>query len=270
VIYSVAATAILLFCFTTTREPISQVAASHPSMRDMLAALRVNRAFLLLVVATALGTTGYTMASKALVYYLKYWAGGSESAVTLGLVTMLGSAAVAMIPWMLISRRTSKRAVWLAGAGLNVLAYASILILAPRGGPALWSALVAIGIGNSAFILTFWSMLPDTVEYGEFKTGTRAEGAIFGLVAFTQKIALGLGTGLIGVLLDAVGYAANRPQSPETLRGIVGLFGGGPLLLFAASILAIWGYPLSGRMHRRMVQTIEWRRARAARRTLAG
>lgn len=262
VIYSVLATAILLLCFATTREAVGGGEEAVPSFREMLAALRVNRAFLLLFAATALGATGYTMSGKALIYYLKYW-GGSEAAVTLGLVTTLGAAALAMVPWMLISKRTSKRAVWLAGAGINMLAYAMIMLVAPRSGPALWLALVAIGIGNSAFILTFWSMLPDTVEYGEWKTGTRTEGAIFGLIGFSQKVALGLGTGLIGVLLDLIGYVPNQAQSAQTLRGIVLLYGAGPLLLFAGSFLVIWAYPLSGTVHRRMVRVIDWRRRRA-------
>jgi glycoside/pentoside/hexuronide:cation symporter, GPH family len=263
VIYSVIATLILLLCFATTRETVETGPDDHPGLREMLATLRANHAFLLLFVATALGATGYTMSGKALVYYLKYW-GGSEAAVTLGLVTSLGAAALAMIPWMLISKHTSKRAVWLAGAGINILAYAMILLLAPRSGPVLWSVLVAIGIGNSAFILTFWSMLPDTVEYGEWKTGTRAEGAIFGLIAFSQKVALGLGTGLIGVLLDWIGYVPNRAQSAQTLHGIVLIYGTGPMLLFAGSIVAIWAYPLSGTTHRRLVRAIAWRRKHRA------
>jgi GPH family glycoside/pentoside/hexuronide:cation symporter len=203
------------------------------------------------------------MSGKALIYYLKYWV-GNESAVTLGLVVTLGASALAMIPWMIVARRRNKRFVWLAGAGLNMIAYLVILALAPRSGLLLWLPLVMIGIGNSAFVLTFWSMLPDTVEYGEWKTGTRAEGAIFGLIAFSQKVALGIGTGLIGVIMGWIGYVPNRPQTPDTLHGIVLLYGGGPFLLFAISVAVIWFYPLSGETHRRMVRIIEYRRDRRA------
>lgn len=263
VIYSVAATVILLITFAVTREDVTEASADHPSFSEMLATLRVNRAFMLLFVATAAGATGYTMSGKALIYYLKYWV-GSEAAVTSGLVITLGAAALAMIPWMLIAKRTSKRFVWLAGAGLNILAYIFILAAAPREGIGLWAPLVGIGIGNSAFILTFWSMLPDTVEYGEWKTGTRGEGAIFGLMAFSQKIALGIGTGLIGLIMSWIGYVPNEQQSAETLRGIVLLYGGGPLVLFAASVAVIWFYPLSGETHRRIVRVIDRKRARRA------
>jgi GPH family glycoside/pentoside/hexuronide:cation symporter len=268
VIYSVVATAILLLTFASTKEAIGDSAQEHPSLRSMLVTLRVNRPFILLFVATALGATGYTMSGKALIYYLKYWA-GSEGMVTTGLVVTLGAAALAMIPWMMIARRISKRMVWLAGVSLNVLAYVVILTVAPRGGPVLWLVLIAVGIGNSAFILNVWSMLPDTVEYGEWKTGTRAEGASFGLMAFSQKVALGIGTGLVGILLDAIGYVANSPQSAETLQGITLLYGAGPLILFAGSLVAIWAYPLDGKTHRRLVRAIEYRRVRAVRRAVA-
>ncbi|MFC4312042.1 MFS transporter [Steroidobacter flavus] len=268
VIYSVVATAVLLLTFASTREAIDESAQEHPNLGSMLVTLRVNRPFILLFVATALGATGYTLSGKALIYYLKYWV-GAEAMVTTGLVVTLGAAALAMIPWMMIARRASKRLVWLAGVGLNILAYIVILTFAPRGGPMLWLVLIAVGIGNSAFILNVWSMLPDTVEYGEWKTGTRAEGASFGLMAFSQKVALGIGTGLVGILLDAIGYVANRPQSPETLQGITLLYGAGPLILFAASLVAIWAYPLDGKTHRRLVRAIEYRRVRARRQAVA-
>lgn len=261
IVYSVLASIILFITFASTREEVTDGEERHPGFKDMLATMRHNRAFLMLLVASVAGLTGYTMSGKALIYYLKYWV-GSEAAVTSGLVVTLGASAIAMLPWMIIARRTSKRFVWVTGACFNLAAYLFILLVAPRGGAALWTPLVVVGIGNSAFILTFWSMLPDTVEYGEWKTGLRAEGAIFGLIAFSQKVALGIGTGMIGVIMGWIGYVPNRPQSEATLHGIVLLYGLGPCLLFLASILAIWFYPLSGTTHRRILRVIERRRGR--------
>lgn len=264
VIYSAIATAVLLICFASTREEaVGAEAPERESFAGMFKAMRVNGPFIVLFAATALGATGYTMSGKALIYYVKYWV-GSEAAVTLGLVIGLGAAALAMIPWALVARATSKRTVWLCGAGLNVVAFAVILWLAPKAGPLLWSLLALIGVGNSAFILTFWSMIPDTVEFGEWRTGVRAEGALFGLIAFSQKVALGLGTGLIGILLDLIGYRPNQIQTPETLHGMVLMYGLGPLLLFLGSMAVIWLYPLDGRTHGRLVRAITRRRGPAS------
>lgn len=260
-VYSVIATLILLVCFRATREDVVPSADEQSAIRDVVSALPANRPFLILLGATIFGSTAYTMSGKALVYYLKYWV-GSEEKVTLGLVVLLATSTIATIPWMLLSQRWSKRTVWLAGASINVVAYSLIFILAPRGGPALWGALALIGVGNAGFVLTFWSMLPDTVEYGEWRTGKRTEGAIFGLMSFAQKIAFGLGTGMIGVLLDHFDYHANQAQSARTLHGIVVLYGLGPLLLFAASIALIIFYPIDRKFHRRLVAALGWRRAR--------
>ncbi|QIL91260.1 MFS transporter [Microbulbifer sp. SH-1] len=258
IVYASIATLILLFCFSTTKEVVKAESESHPSAKEMIKMLGINRPFLLLFIATILGATGYTMSGKALIYYLKYWA-GSEAAVTTGLVVTLGAAALAMVPWVLISRKTSKRLVWIASVAINILCYLVFLLVAPKEGLLLWSLLFLIGIGNAGFILTFWSMLPDTVEYGQWKTGVRAEGAIFGLIAFAQKVALGLGTGLIGVFLDSIGYIANQPQSEGTLQGIVSIYGGGPLLLFLASVVAIWAYPINQKTHLELVEALDSR-----------
>lgn len=260
VLYSAVATAILFFCFARTRETLDADLNEHTGFGAMLDTLRINWPFMVLLLATVLGATGWTMSGKALVYYLKYW-GGSESMVTVGLVTVLGTAAVATVPWLWLSRHTSKRNVWLAGASINIVAYLCLFLLAPKSGAVLWLLLAATGLGNSAFVLTFWSMLPDTVEFGEWKTGVRTEGAIFGLVSFAQKVAFGLGTGLIGIVLDQFGYVANQVQSDGTLRGIIATYCLGPMFLFAASAIAIWWYPLDKQEHARLVSQIAARRA---------
>jgi GPH family glycoside/pentoside/hexuronide:cation symporter len=82
-------------------------------------------------------------------------------------------------------------------------------------------ALLALaGIGAAAIPVTFWSMIPDTVEYSELTTGIRAEGFWFGMVALAQKIALGVGVGLVGVSLDWASYVAEGVQSAATLKSM--------------------------------------------------
>lgn len=260
VVYSTLATAILFYCFARTREVVEPTCLAHSGIRSMIYTVRVNWPLLVLLLATVMGSTGFTMSGKALVYYVKYWC-GSESMVTIGLVAVLGTAAAAMVPWLWLSRHTSKRNIWVAGAAINVGAYLALFLLTPKAGTLLWILLALTGIGNAAFVLTFWSMLPDTVEFGEWKTGVRTEGAIFGLVSFVQKVAFGVGTGLIGLLLDQFGYVANQAQSAGTLNGIISTYTLGPMLLFGASALVIWWYPIDRPTHARLVREISSRRA---------
>ena len=78
--------------------------------------------------------------------------------------------------------------------------------------------LIGVGIGCAAF--SFWAMLPDTVEFGEWKSGTRAEAVIFGLGLFFLKLGLGIGSFVLGILLDYYQYTPNIEQSFFTLKGI--------------------------------------------------
>jgi Na+/melibiose symporter and related transporters len=47
--------------------------------------------------------------------------------------------------------------------------------------------LAFIGFANGATGVLFWSMLPDTIEYGEWKTGIRTESSLYGFMTFAQK-----------------------------------------------------------------------------------
>lgn len=262
-IYSVSSAAILLLCFAATTETRSNADEQHPGFGEMINSVRKNRAFLFLLGATVLGSVAFTMSNKALVYYMKYVV-GSEAAVTQGLLTTLGAAAFAMIPWIIVTKKTSKRAVWMSGAAITSLALLIIFIMRPSGGLALWLPIALTGVGNAAFILTFWSMLPDTVEFGELRSGTRAEGAIMGLTLFSQKVALGAGTGLIGILLDVIGYVPNRPQTSDTLNGMLVLYTVVPMILFVAAAAIIAFYPIDRRTHERIVRIVERRRGRGS------
>jgi GPH family glycoside/pentoside/hexuronide:cation symporter len=254
-LYAGGGVLILLLCFGVTREVTAADTLAHPTLPEMFAAMRSNTPFQLLLGGTVLAAIASTMSGKALLYYMKYYA-GSENAMTTGLTVSLLAAALAMIPWIMITKRTSKRVVWLCGTTISVSTSLAIFLLAPKVGALLWVLLAMGGVGNAAFVLTFWSMLPDTVEYGEWKTGTRAEGAIFGFIIFAQKIALGLGTGLIGILLDMIGYTPNVAQQPETLDGILILLTLVPMTLALLAGALIWFYPLDQHTHRQIVSDI--------------
>ncbi len=69
-------------------------------------------------------------------------------------------------------------------------------------------ALAGVGVG-AAHVLP-WSILPDAVEYDEWKTGTRHEGTFYSLVTLAQKVASSAAVPLALLLLQVSGYAATR------------------------------------------------------------
>jgi glucuronide carrier protein len=78
-----------------------------------------------------------------------------------------------------------------------------------------WYTLGSIGVGFGFAV--FWSMLSDTVEFGEWKTGIRAEGGTFSIASFVIKVASAVAGGLLALILARTGYVpqvekVNRPS----------------------------------------------------------
>jgi len=116
--------------------------------------------------------------------------------------------------------------------------------------------LVYMQVGGLGAAMSFWSMLPDTVEYGEWRTGLRSESFIFGLGQFFLKAALGLGAGLFGWALDAVGYIPNQAQAPETLAGMKTIMVVLPMIGTVGAGLAMFLYPIRRGDHEAIVREL--------------
>lgn len=248
------ATAILWLCFATTSEPADGEAAPAgrgPGLHDILAAaamLRRNGPLLRVFVAIIMASLCLAMMSKTLLYWFKYAVGNEAAAGPALAVTPLVLLFMAPV-WVAVARATSKRVAFLSGCAIACVGYLSFFLLPMQAPLAIYAMLAAIAIGASAFAVMFWAMLPDTVEYDEWVSGDRQEARVFGFATFAQKAALGLNALLLGVLLDLIGFIPNVEQSEATLVGLKAIMSLIPALGAAATLLALWGYPIDQRFH---------------------
>ena len=117
-----------------------------------------------------------------------------------------------------------------------------------------WLVLVTLaikGIGASLINTVMFGLEADTVEYGEWKTGKRSEGATYALFSFTRKVTQSLG-GAVGAWALAIGgylaaSAANpNPVQPESailaIKFTIGLL---PAIAAVIAMLIFIKYPLN-------------------------
>ena len=267
-LYGAIACAVFAIVVASTREQAaSEDAAPDPSVGDMLRMLRANSAFWLVAAAMLAASIAGTMFSKTLPYYFKYAFGRQD---LIGPVLTASTAAVMVsIPiWTQVMKRTSKRTMWRSGLLISLVAY-PCLWFAPEQ-PGVWIPLVAVaGFGAGASYLGFWSTIPDTIEYGEWRSGVRAEGAVFGIVSLVQKGGLGLAAASLGELLQATGYRANQPQTEATLASMKAILLALPFLFALATLLAVSFYPIDHRLHRRLTRALGRRGRHSAPRPVA-
>jgi GPH family glycoside/pentoside/hexuronide:cation symporter len=99
-------------------------------------------------------------------------------------------------------------------------------------------------------------MLPNTIEFGEQATGVHVEGAVFGVAALLQRIAIGLATAILGWSFASAGYVPNVRQSAATLAAMRGTVALVPFAFLALSCVAMLLNPL-GRERRRLGDELE-------------
>lgn len=253
VISGFIATAVLWICFAICREPQEDTGeATHLSVRQTFAALFQNTPFMIVFAGVVLMTTGTTVIGKTIIYFFEYQM-GDRSGAQVALLAF-GLTGLFVIPfWTFVTLKTSKRFVWMLGSFFLSLALLAFLFNPASSQNMVILNYVAMSFGSGAFAITFWGMLPDTVEYGQWKTGHRVESMVFGFATFAQKSAVALSAIILGVLLDVIGYRAGAVQSAETLSGLRMIIVFVPLTGVVASVACIYFYPLSPQRHRDIV-----------------
>ncbi len=252
-LFAGVATLVLPVVFLTTRE---QVTAAVPG-RDGASgaywrAVLQNRAFWSLIIGGGFMITCMTALGKSVLYYFKYYLGDPAGARTA--LALASASGLAFVPlWMAVARRVSKRTIWLASCAIYAGGLVVFALVDLRAAWQMDVFLVYMQLATVGLSFAYWAILPDTIEYGEWKTGVRAEAFVFGLALLFQKIALGLGAGLFGLALAGVGYHPNQVQTAETLHGLKSIMVILPLLGVAICAVAMWFNPLKRGVHERIV-----------------
>ncbi|MCM8729363.1 MFS transporter [Hephaestia sp. GCM10023244] len=246
------ATAILPIVVFNTREPVlASDSISTARLSDYWRAIRVNRAFWLVMIAVTSAALCSTVIGKSILYYYKYFVHDEASARYA--LSAKAAAGLLIIPaWVQVTKFTDKRGAWFVASSWAVGVLLLFALLDVRDAIGAGIVFLLLHVATLGLNMTYWSMLPDTVEYGEWRSGLRTESFIFGFGIFFQKVALGVAAGVFGIALDWVGFVPNVEQSQATLAGIKLVMICFPLAGLAIAAVAIWHHPLRRGVHDRI------------------
>lgn len=106
------------------------------------------------------------------------------------------------------------------------------------------------GIGGSASSFVPWTLLPDLPDSDEMITGGYNSGIYAGVSTFVRKFTSGFAIFIVGLLLDAFGYAESDAgktvtQTAGALLGVRVLFCLVPIVLTIITILLAMRYTLT-------------------------
>ena len=254
-VFAAVGVIILLLVGSTYREASQPHRPLPASIKAALTSLARNRAFVALNASMMAVIVATTVLSKAVLYYFKYFLAVPHAGeIALAWMGLVGGIAIPL--WMVVGRFVGLRALWLIAVGLGIAGLLVFIAVQLNGVLAMQVFLVGMQVMAVGIYFVFWAMLPNTIEYGERETGLHVEGAVFGVAALLQRIAIGIATAILGWSFDSSGYVANVQQSASTLAGMRATVAVVPLLFLALSYAAMLLNPL-GRERKRLSNKIK-------------
>ena len=254
-----AAIFILAITVKTVRERNFKLEITQlPKFSEVSKSIVNNHAFLIVFASTLTLITTSIMFNKNLIYYTKYALDLHEyQGLILGVSS--ASAFLAIPVWAYSALKIGKRNSWLISMILLVLSFLFFYLYPIKNLLELLIVLIALGIGNGATGVLFWSMLPDTIEYGEWKTGVRTESSLYGFMTFAQKGGIAISALILGVLLTNIGFVPNTIQTEKTLENLKTLMTFIPLSGVILSFILVYFYPIDSKFHKKLIREINER-----------
>lgn len=249
--------------FFVARERPEYMSQERPGLRQSLRAARDNRPFVIGMLVLLLTWISVEIVQATLLFFVKYVA--QREAQSDVLMATLFLTAIAALPiWQAVSGRWGKRQAYVAGIAFWALVQLGLISIGPATGmPVIISLCILAGIGVSAAHVIPWAMIPDAIEWGEWKTGQRHEGMFYSLATLALKVASSIAIPLALLLLEVTGYVPNAAVQPSgALWGIRIVIGPIPAILLCAGIVFALRYPLGRRQYEQIQTELEARRAR--------
>ena len=242
--------------------------APRPASRSRRRSRRCgsNRPLAILCGASFFYLVGFYTVTGATLYYATYVLGDAALAFQ---VALLSAPA---------SRSSSRRSSRSSSAGSARRPCSSTRASSPSSAASasssrpdgiVWFALLCLGIKGVGFSLIntlMFALEPDTVEYGEWKSGKRSEGATYAIFSFTRKLTQSIGGAATAWALALGGYvsataAVAAPEQPESaLTAIKVVFGLVPAAAAILAMIVFITYPLTDQRFREVRDETEARK----------
>ena len=240
-IYAIISIPLFLIVFATAKEKVQPMHGTQAfSFKDTVNNLVRNKYLMIITLIMLLQMTAFMGRIAVTSYYVIYCLGSFTMIALIMTIPSLGGIIGSFfVPFF--AKRFGKRAVLMVSMLIQAVGLL-VIYFAPFDNVTM--VLVGcwiFGLFNVGFPMTL-SMVADSVDYMELKTGIRTDGTAYATYGLATKVGNAIG-GSIGVLLlAAFGYVANAEQTVEAMNGINIVVNLIPAILFilGAAACLLW------------------------------
>jgi len=201
------------------------------------------------------------------VYFIEVFGMGGTSAMALYVVKyvikasdMLGwvfavytLAAVGSIPlWVWLGGRYQRHRVWLGAMGIACVGYGSMGLQGEGRIALIFLSCFLVGFAGACGQTLGQAIKADVVDFDEYLTGERKEGAYFATWNFAGKLGTGLMMAIAGWSLQASGFEPNVEQTEFVRWTMLGVMGGVPFVSLLIGMITFSRFSLTREEHARI------------------
>ncbi|MBR3357440.1 MAG: MFS transporter [Solobacterium sp.] len=255
-LFGVIFTASILFTFFGTwekqKEPVR-----IPLKDSFIQSFTVykSRAFRMFIAIFLLGQGAADFVTGLAVYYvddvLNAYGGGN---FTILMGVLLVAQFAGTILFGQIMQRTSKTFPILLGFPIRIAATLAMLAFSHEGANFTIILVLSfiVGLGMAASSTSIYAILSDMADVDELITSISRPGTCSGMATFIRKIATGMSSAVIGLLLGMIGYdeiaaSSGLRQAASVQSGIAYIYIFVPVILMVLTIVVAMKFPLKQR-----------------------
>ncbi|CAH2713144.1 Isoprimeverose transporter [Neobacillus rhizosphaerae] len=227
----------------------------HPTLKAQINIITKNKPLLLLLIAFLANMVAFVTSISTSIYYWQYNIGRLDLFSKLNLWGTLISIPVFMLIPPLV-KKFGKKHVYMYASLFSIIPFVVILLIPYKNVMPIFVLSIIISLIGPLTSVLPWTMLPDCVDYGKWKTGINGSGTVHSMAIFTNKVGGAIGGLISGAVLGAVGYVAGQHQTPEVLKTIGYMNFLVPILGYIVIVIVMKFYPITNEFSAKMVEEI--------------
>jgi len=201
---------IILFIFVKQpKNKIAEADTKKSNLKDMVRVIFKNDQLLVIIVAIFLFNCGYFITTALGIYFFNYdfnKYGGAEFTIFSAILAI--SQLTALITFPIIMKKMTRKMLFTISVAMIAIGYIifmSVGYILPLNMLFIGLAGLVLFSGQGFIQVLVLVMLADTIEYGQWKLGTRNESIVFAINPFVTKLATSVQVFVVSITLAMSG-----------------------------------------------------------------
>ena len=234
----------LMFFFITfkaTKERVRSSPSVQSSLKEDLKNLLANRPWIVLALVGVVSFVMFAMQNAAIAYYFKYYIGKEKNVQLFNVVGTI--ALIVALPFSKpLAKKFGNKNVFIGSSLISGACFIAMYLPGAESLVTVYTLNILAKLAYAPAVPLLWTMIADSADYSEWKTGRRATGLYFSAATFAQKAGWGIGAAIAGWVLTAFHYVPEATQTATALTGIKLLVSVIPGVLYMSCAIFMMAY----------------------------